>query len=335
MKRKVPLVLALTVAIALLFVSIATATTPIPSNCTKVDVTDSWKEASGSVASKCPGAYVTSLCGKGGSDPDVCSSNDCYTINYSGPNWSISENWPADDKGPECKDLSHYTVCWDCPPPLPDCGEACTDECKGDLVCQNGTCVNLDCPEDEDCVCTPTPGCWSKCAYTSQCPEGLQCLGGHCVDPYCPEERNCDCDPCCPRGEVVLTGCVPTDITVSVSQWIDFPEVVGGEPQGDKRNDQRWGGKTLIYDLVFDRPYRYWIWLESGEWLYVGDIKPTEECPKVYQLKYNFPCPVPLPPELPETGYAPPPTVNPSAAISAIAGILMAIGGVRILLRRH
>jgi hypothetical protein len=55
------------------------------------------------------------------------------------------------------------------PTPVPECWEECTDECSGDLVCQDveGTdrCVNKDCPEEEDCECpgatptpTPTPG---------------------------------------------------------------------------------------------------------------------------------------------------------------------------------
>lgn len=49
-------------------------------------------------------------------------------------------------------------------PTVPECWEECTDECSGDLVCQDvdGTdrCVNESCPEEEDCECpgtTPTP----------------------------------------------------------------------------------------------------------------------------------------------------------------------------------
>jgi len=51
--------------------------------------------------------------------------------------------------------------------PVPECWEECTDECSGDLECQDvsGTdrCVHKDCPDEEDCVCpgptaTPTPG---------------------------------------------------------------------------------------------------------------------------------------------------------------------------------
>jgi hypothetical protein len=53
--------------------------------------------------------------------------------------------------------------------PVPECWDECTDECSGDLVCQDvsGTkrCVNESCPEEEDCECpgatptpTPTPG---------------------------------------------------------------------------------------------------------------------------------------------------------------------------------
>src|SRR4030042_268136 len=274
------------VALAMLVFPMASGATGGDDNCFKVDVDDAFKEASGNVSNKCAGAEVSSVCIKAATET-FCSSNSCFTIDYDGANWSLSENWPDDEKGSECHDVSHYTVCWSCgsePTPTPETEPTPT-------------------PETEP---TPTP------------PRPIPT----------PED---DYPSCWPRKEILITGCPPADLVIS--QWIDFESSDPlTEPTGQQLfPDRPWVGEKLIYDLDYERSYRWWGWSQSKGWIYLFDDTTGREkawnvsC-DVLHNEYHFDCPAPTPPpvpeQLPETGYVPKP-----ASLGLVWAILTA-GGV-------
>lgn len=133
---------------------------------------------------------------------------------------------------------------------------------------------------------------------------------------------------CWPRIEVGVTGCVPSG--GSISQWFE----------GRVLSDRTWKGETLLIDADYDTTYEFRWWSPSTGPLTIGyvttdkEVKGALTCPTKL-LTYPFPCvgeptPVPPPPELPETGFAP--LANPLfIANMVILGILILVAGVYAL----
>lgn len=51
--------------------------------------------------------------------PRYHQDNSCYDTYFDQEVWRVQENWEGNNKGPECKDISHVVVNWNCRCPEP------------------------------------------------------------------------------------------------------------------------------------------------------------------------------------------------------------------------
>ncbi|MCP4594513.1 MAG: hypothetical protein GY842_27595 [bacterium] len=95
------------------------------------------------------------------------------------------------------------------PPPVVEC-EGDTD-CDGNLVCDEGRCVEAPAPlpEDEDVGAPdPSPDPNAECGGNADCAESEICEDGECVGIDCAEDGDCADGEICEYGMCFLVACV-------------------------------------------------------------------------------------------------------------------------------
>jgi hypothetical protein len=128
------------------------------------------------------GTLVSRHAGSGGSTYTAYSVGKCVQIDADGEGigQGVCRCVPADPE-PEPEPVGCYGDCTD------------NSGCQSGYSCQDGKCVNPDCPNETDCICPSPVECNASCDEDNLCPETLTCVDGVCRDPNCPNETDCVC----------------------------------------------------------------------------------------------------------------------------------------------